>query len=99
MSRGVCAQRGDDRIQIRLAGAAAHRRDRARRRHPRPRRRLQNARGVDAAGVVRVEVNRDADLLAQRLHQFVRGVRLAEAGHVLDGQEMRAHALPVPSPS
>ena len=53
--------------------------------------RAQNAAGVDAAGVVRVEVDRHADFLAQRLDQRVRRVRLAQAGHVLDAQDVRAH--------
>ena len=35
----------------------------------------------------------NADLLAQRLHQLVGGVGLAQPGHVLDGQDVRAHAL------
>ena len=47
--------------------------------------------GVDAAGVVRVEVDRHADLVPQRLHQRVGRVRLAQAGHVLDGQDVRPH--------
>ena len=34
-----------------------------------------------------------ADLFFQRLDQLVRGVGAAEARHVLDREEMRAHAL------
>ena len=54
---------------------------------------LEDGGGVDAAGVVGVEVNGDADFLAQRLDQRVGGIGPAQAGHVLDGQHMRAHAL------
>ena len=54
---------------------------------------LRIARGLHAAGVVRVEVDRDADLLLQRADQLFGRVRLAQAGHVLDGQDVRAHLL------
>ena len=50
----------------------------------------------DAAGVVRVEMHRDADLLLERLHQRVRRGGPAKPGHVLDGQEMRAHFFQFP---
>ena len=55
--------------------------------------------GIDAARVVRVEVNRHADFLAQRLDQRVRRVRLAQAGHVLDAEDVRAHLDEFASPS
>ena len=54
---------------------------------------LEHGGGVDAAGVVGVEVDGDADLLAQGLDQLFGGVGPAQAGHVLDGQDVRAHAL------
>ena len=38
-----------------------------------------------------VEVDRDADFLLEGLHQVVGGLRFAEAGHVLDGKDVRAH--------
>ena len=55
--------------------------------------RFENGARVDAAGIVRVEVDRDADLLAQRLHQFLGRIGLAQPGHVLDGEDVRAHPL------
>ena len=81
------AQRLDQRVQIRLAGHA-------RRAGPSRHRRSIDAflgreqqRGdLAAGGVVRVEVDRHADFLLQRLHQRLGGVRLAQAGHVLDGR-------------
>ena len=48
---------------------------------------------ADAARVVRVEMNRQADLLLQRLHELVRRVGPAQPRHVLDREEMRAHPL------
>ena len=49
---------------------------------------LRIDRGLHAAGVVRVEVDRNADLLLQRLDQQLGGIGLAQAGHVLDGQDV-----------
>ena len=46
---------------------------------------------LHAAGVVGVEMDRDADLLAKRLHQLLGGVGPAQPRHVLDGQHVRAH--------
>ena len=51
---------------------------------------FRHARSVEAAGVVRVKVNRDFDFFLQRFDQFVSGVGLAEAGHVFDGKKMSA---------
>ncbi len=42
---------------------------------------------------MRVEVNGDADLVAQRFHQLVCGEGFAEAGHIFDAEYMRAHFL------
>ena len=40
-----------------------------------------------------VEVDGDAHLVLQRLDQLLSGVGSAQAGHVLDGQDVCAHAL------
>ena len=40
-----------------------------------------------------MEVDRDADLVTQGLHEFARGERLAEACHVLDGEHVGAELL------
>ena len=56
--RAACCQRRDDGVQIRLAGRAAHRGDRAVGDVHAGLGGLQNGGRIDAAGVVRVEVNR-----------------------------------------
>ena len=90
VSRSVCAQRLDDRAEAGLRGAArqgVHRRvDRV---DP-GRGGGEDARGGDAAGVVGVEVDRQADLLLQRLDQREGGGGLAEPRHVLDAEDVRA---------
>src|ERR1700682_909682 len=40
-----------------------------------------------------MEVNGDANLAAQRADEFIGGVGLAKAGHVLDGKKMRTQFL------
>ena len=60
-------QRRDDGIQIRLAGLPAHGGDGGIGRMHAGVGRFQDRGRIDAAGIVRVEVNRDADLVAQRL--------------------------------
>ena len=60
---------------------------------------FNDRRGSDAARVMRVEMDRQADLFLERFHQHVRGVWAAKAGHVLDRQEMRAPSFPIPSPA
>ena len=40
-----------------------------------------------------VEMDGNADFLLQRGDQLVCGVRFAEAGHVLDGEDVGTHAL------
>jgi hypothetical protein len=86
-------QGGDDGVEVRLRGAAAHRGDREIDDVHAGVGGAQDRAGVDAAGVVRVEVDREADLLLERLHELVRGVGAAEAGHVLDREDVGAHAL------
>ena len=55
-------------------------------------------RGVDAASVVGMEVDGDADLLAQSVHELPGRERPAQAGHVLDREDVRAHLLQLPAP-
>ena len=86
-------QRRHNRVEVGLAGLPAHGSHR-RVGHVDSRvAGLQHAGGVDAAGVVGVEVNGDADFPAQRAHQLFGGIGLAQARHVLDGQDVRAHAF------
>ena len=89
----AAGQRGGDRAQVRLRGEAAHRGERAIDDVAAGLDGGQHRGGGDAAGVVGVEVDRQADLLLQRAYQFARGARLAHAGHVLDGQDVRAGLL------
>ncbi len=82
--------RGDDRRQRRLRGGAGHRRHR-----PVHRVRTGLDRGevggeLAARGVVGVDVHRQVELPAQGRHQLRRGRRPQQAGHVLDGQDVRA---------
>ena len=87
------AQCLNDGIEIRLARAAA---DRCNRRvcdvHPGVRG-FQNRARVDAARIVRVEVNGNANFFTQRLHQFECGIRLAKTRHILNGQKVRTKFL------
>src|SRR4030095_6786301 len=56
----------------------------------------QRAGGGDAARVVRVEVDGESDLAAQRLDQRPRGARLAHTGYVLDAEDLGARLLELP---
>ena len=47
----------------------------------------------DAGGVVGVEVDRQADLLLERLDQDARGGGLEQPGHVLDAEDVAARGL------
>ncbi len=49
--------------------------------------------GLDSCRVVRVKVNRDADFLLEGFDQEFGRLRLAETGHVLDGQNMTPHVF------
>ena len=42
---------------------------------------------------MRVEVNRNAHFLSQRLHQFLRSVWFAQTGHIFDSQNVGTHPL------
>ncbi len=86
-------ERGDDAVEVRLRGAAGHRGDGEIDNVHTRLAGLEDAGRVDAAGVVRVEVDRNADLVLERLDQFLRGERAADAGHVFDREEVRAHLL------
>ena len=87
------AQRFDDRAQIRLRSEAAHRIHRAVDGVGARIDRREHARRSDAARVVRVEMDRQADLFLQRLDQRERRARLAQPGHVLDAEDVRAGRL------
>ena len=93
VSRSVCASAATMEFRLGWLVCAAHRSDGAVGHVDAGFGRLQNGSRINAAGVVRVQMNRDADFFAQRLDQFLGGIGTAESGHVLDGQDMRAHAL------
>ena len=82
-----------DRVQIWLAGQAREARHR-RIDHARSRLgRLQSAGQRGGGRVVGVEVDRDADLVSQGLHEPAGRERLAEACHVFDGEHVGAELL------
>ena len=87
------AQRLDDRSQIRLRCEAREGIDCAvdgiRARLDRG----EDARRPDAAGVVGVEMNRQPELLLQRLDERRGRAGLAEPPHVLDAKHVRAHGF------
>ena len=84
-------QRGNNRVQVRLAGRAGHGRngeiDDV---HVRVGG-FEYGAGVHAAGVVRVEMDRDADFFLQGLDQLIRRIGPAQSRHVLDRENVRAH--------
>ena len=83
-------ERGHDAVQVRLARAAAHAGEcEIHYVHARLGG-VEDGSGLHAAGVVRVEVDGQANLLFQRLDQLLRGEGTAQAGHVLDGDHVRA---------
>ncbi len=84
------AQGLDDGIEIGLAGAAAHGGDGGVSDVHAGVGSFQHGGGVDAASVVGVKVDGDFDFFAQGFDEFVGGVGFAEAGHVFDGEEVRA---------
>ena len=92
VARGVL-QGGHHRVEVGLRGAAAHGGQRQVHHVDPGVARPQDAGGVDAAGVVGVEVDGDAHLVLQGLDQLLGGVGTAQARHVLDGQQMSSHAL------
>ena len=95
-SRGVFRKAFDQRVQVWLRRAARHRRDR-RVGNVEPRLGgVEDRGGLHAAGVVRVKMDRQARFVAQRLHELGRRVRLAQSGHVFDGQDVSAELLELP---
>src|ERR1035438_9159450 len=71
-------ERSHDRIEIGLAGLPAHGSDGGIGDVDARVRGLQDRGCVDAAGIVRMKVDRDADLPAQRLHQLLRRIGTAD---------------------
>ena len=89
VTRRTC-QRSCNRAQIGLRGQSAHGVQRTIDRIAAGVNRCQHGGRRYAAGVVRVEVNRQADFLFQHAHQFMRSTGLADPRHVLDAQNMGA---------
>src|SRR5207253_10532026 len=75
----------DHGIEIGLAGASAHGRDRSVSDVDSGIGGFQHGGRVDATRVVRVKVDGNADFLTERLHQFECGVRFAQSGHIFYG--------------
>src|SRR5258708_21520007 len=92
VARGV-AQRFDDGVEIGLACAAAHGSDGSIRDVHAGVRRLQYGGCVEAAGIVSVKVNWNAELFAERTNELEGGVWLTQSGHGFDGEKMRAEFL------
>ena len=46
-----------------------------------------------SGGIMRMEMNRERNLIFESSHQLFRGIRLEKAGHILDRQYMRAAPL------
>src|SRR5207302_7511328 len=80
-------KRGDDGIEIGLAGAAAHGGDGAVGDVDSGIGSFQHGGRVDAARIVRVKVDRNADFVAKSFHQFECCIGLAEPGHILYSEE------------
>ncbi len=87
------AERGDHRIEGGLAGHGGHGVHRAVHDvHP-GLSRHQEGRHLVAGGIVGVEVDGNAHLLLEGLHQLLGGVGLQESGHILDAQDVGPSAL------
>ena len=86
-------QRSDNGIQIRLARRTAHRSDGKVNYIYARIGGGQNGCGRNAARVVRMKMDWNSNFTFQRLHQCAGGGGFAEAGHVLDGDHVRAHFL------
>lgn len=86
----VALQRRDDGVEGQLARDEGHRGDRG---VDDVDARLgchEDGRDLVAADVVRVQMDRHADLVFEGRHELLCGVGLEEAGHVLDGDHVRA---------
>ena len=77
-------ERFDDGIEIGLAGASAHGGDGSIGDVDSGIGRFQHGGRVDAAGVVRMKVDRNANFLTQRLHQFECRVWFAQTSHIFN---------------
>ena len=84
-------QRSHNRVQIRLAGAAAERGNGSIGDVHAGRGGLDDARCIQAAGVMGVEMDGQTDFFFECFHQFFRGEWATEAGHVFDAQHVGAH--------
>ena len=93
VSRGVNRSDSTSAFKLGCEVKPGHRRDRAVGDVEADLGAAQHAGGLGAADVVRVEVDRHADLVAQRLDQSLGGHRLAQPGHVLDGDQVGAALL------
>src|SRR6266478_3208723 len=89
VARGI-AESCDDRVEVWLAGTATHGSEGCVSDIYTGICCLQHRSGVETAGVVRVKVYRDGDFLAKGANELKGSVRLAQAGHVFNCQEMRA---------
>ena len=87
------AKRLDDRAQAGLRGQARHRGHGSVGNVEPDLGTLEDAGGLGPADVMGVKVDRHAHFLTQGLDQFLGGERLAQAGHVLDGDQVRASLL------
>ena len=90
VSRSVRRHRLDDRAEAGLRGVAGEAVHGGVDRVDPGARGGEDAAGGDAAGVVGVEVDGEADLLLQRLDQREGGRGLEEPGHVLEAEDVGA---------
>ena len=91
--RGACSAGFDERVEIRLRRAARHRGHRGVGNVEACLGGVEDRRGLHAAGVVRVEMDRQAGFLAKRFDELGGRVRLAQSGHVFDGEDVCAQRL------
>ena len=89
----VAGQSGGNAAEIGLAGEPAHGIEGAVHRITACIHGGEHAGGGNAAGVVGVEVDGQANLLLQGPHQLGGGARLADAGHILDAENVCAVLL------
>ena len=82
---------GDDGVEVRLRGAAGHGGDGGIDDIDTCGGGFEDAGGVQAAGVMRVEVNRDADFIFERFDELLGGKGADESGHVFDAEHVCAH--------
>ncbi|MES2681944.1 MAG: hypothetical protein V4650_00355 [Pseudomonadota bacterium] len=90
---GMADESGGDAAEIGLAGESAQAVERAIHRITSGFHRRQHAGCCNAAGVVGVEVDGQSHFLLERAHQLEGRTRLADAGHVLDAEDVRTRLL------